>query len=212
MSVIDLTQAPSMLTMRLSGSTAISTSGLIGSVTTLDRGGFKWEAIYTYSNLHHAKRAQLMGIIAKCRAQANRLRVPVWDNPKQGAYGGTPLVNGASQTGSDIDVDGVGSVADWITLGDYFGIDVNGEVELKMATADATSSGGDINIEFEPRLRASPLNNAAIIVDDGVLGAPTGVFIAREPTQGWSSRPLQSSSELSSITLSLIEDFFASQA
>ena len=212
MSVIDLTQAPSMLSMKLSGSTAISTSGLIGSVTTLDRGGFKWEAIYTFSRLHHVKRAQLMGIIAKLRAQSNRLRVPVWDNPKQGAYGGTPLVNGASQTGSNIDVEGVGSVADWIMAGDYLGIDVNGEVELKMCTADATSSGGDINIEFEPRLRASPLNNAAIIVDDGVLGAPTGIFIPKDPTQGWSSRPFQTGSDLSSITLSMVEDFFASQA
>ncbi len=212
MSTIDLTQSPSMLTMRLAGGTAIFTSGLIGSTTTLDRGGFHWEAIYTYMNLHHVKRAELMGIIAKLRAQANRLRIPVWDNPKRGAYGGTPLVDGASQEGSDIDVNGVGTVSDWIMLGDYFGITVNGEVELKLCTADASSSGGDINIEFEPRLRASPANGAAIIVDDGALGAPTGVFIPREPTQGWSSRPFQSGSELSSITLSMVEDYFASQA
>lgn len=212
MSVIDLTPVPSVVSMSLTGSTAMYISALSGSTQTLDRGGFRWEAVYTYNVIHHGKRAALMGLVAALRAQANRLRVPVYDNPKLGAYGGTPLVNGASQTGSSIIVDGVGSVSDWIMQGDYLGIDVNGEVELKMCTADTDSSGGNITIPFEPRLRDSPLNNAAIIVEDGVLGVPTGVFIAKTPTLGWSSRPFQSGSPLSSLTISMIEDLFASQS
>ena len=106
----------------------------------------------------------------------------------------------------------MGTVTDWIMAGDYFGIDVNGEVELKMCTADTNSSGGTINIPFEPRLRASPLNNAAIIVDDGTLGSPTGVFLSKTNVLGWSSRPFSVASALSTVSFTLIEDLFVSQA
>jgi len=212
MSIIDLTEVPTQVSMSLSGSTGLFVSGLTGSVQSIDRGGFRWEAIYTFTNVHHSKRATLMAVIAALRSQANRIRIPVHDNPKQGGYGGTPLVAGGSQTGSSIDLDGVTNKTDWIKAGDYFGITVNGELELKMCTADTDSAAGLITIPFEPRLRASPLNNAVVIVDDGVLGSPTGIFLARDPTIGWSSRPFQSGSALSSVTFSLIEDLFASQA
>jgi hypothetical protein len=206
-----MTQSPTSITMRLGGNTAVFQSPLTKSVQTLDRGGFKWEYILNFSNVSKDKRRELMGIIASLRAQANRLRVPVHDNPRGGGYGGTPLVLGGSQTGSSLNVDGVTNKTNWIRAGDYFSVNVNGEHELKMCTADANSSGGQVTIAFEPRLRASPLNNAVIYVEDGALPKPTGVFHLRGPILGWSSRPFQGTSELSSITMDLVEDLFISQ-
>ncbi len=215
MSFIDLTPTQTIVSMGWIGNTGLYISGVTGSTQTIDRGGFRWEIVYTYNNMHHDKRATIMSLVASLRAQANRLRVPVYDNPKQGAYGGTPLVDGAAQTGSTIDIKGCdNNVTDWITPGDYLGITVNGEVELKMCTAPGSSNGSGLitGLAFEPRLRASPSDSAAIIVEDGVLGKPTGVFIVKNPTLGWSSRPFQSGSDLSSLTLSMIEDLFASQS
>ena len=213
MTTFDLVQAPSALQMQLVGNTGVYASPLIASAQTIDRGGLKWAAQYSYDNISKVKRAELFGLIASLRGQANRLRVPVYDNPKRGTYGGTPVVDGASQTGSSIDIKGCSNnITDWIMAGDYFSLVVNGEHELKMCTADASSGGtGLATISFEPRLRASPADNAVIFVEDGVLAKPQGVFHLTSSSTGWSSRPFQSTSELSALTLALTEDVFASQ-
>ena len=214
MAIFDLVPSPSTLSMELQANTALFPSPLVASQQILDRGGLKWLATYNFTNVSADKRAILMGLLARVRGQANRLRVPVYDNPKRGAYGGTPLVNGASQTGSVLAIDGCSNnITDWITAGDYFSVVVNGEHELKMCTQDNSSNGtGQIaTLEFEPRLRASPLNNAIIRVEDGVLPKPVGIFTLVGQTAGWSSRPFQTSSELSQVVLNLMEDVFATQ-
>ncbi len=214
MSTFDLTQVPSTLSMRLAGNTAIFPSPLIASAQTIDRGGLKWQATYNYSNISAAKRATLMGLLASLRAQANRLRVPVYDNPRRGLYGGTPLVDGASQTGSVIAIKGCSNnITNWIRAGDYFSVIVNGEHELKMCTQDNSSDGAGLiaTLEFEPRLRASPADNAVIFVEDGTLQKPEGIFVLGVANVGWNSRPFQTTSELSQVVLSLIEDVFATQ-
>ena len=214
MSIYDLTPVPRSSTMRPQGNTGLFPSPLIASATTLDRGGQKWHAVYNYPNISGPKRALLMGLIARLRGQAHRLRVPIYDNPRQGAYGGTPLVNGASQTGSAIAIDGLSNnITDWIKAGDYFSVEVNGEHELKMCTVDANSNGsGQIAVlNFEPRLRASPLNNAVIFVQDGILSRPQGIFVLSSGNAGWTSSPFQSTTEISQIVLAMTEDVFATQ-
>lgn len=210
MATVDLVYAPSTLSMRLQGNTALYSSPLTGSVQTLDRGGLKWVATYTYNNLSGDRRGVMLGFVASLRSQANRVRLPVYDNPKRGGYGGTPLVNGGGQTGSSLNVTGVTNKTNWIRAGDYFSVNVNGEHELKMCTADANSSGGAVTISFEPRLRASPAGSAAIYVEDGVLSKPEGLFLFSDAGQGWSSRP-GGGGELSSLSLSFIEDVFGTQ-
>jgi len=209
-SVYDLTIVPNSLQMSLETQSALFPSPLIASAQTLDRGGQKWRAVLSYINMTTADRATLMALIARLRGQAHRVRIPAHDNPARGFYGGTPLVNGASQTGSTLNVDGVGTQANWIRAGDYFSVDVNGEHELKMATTDADASGGSITLNFEPRLRESPLNNAAIYVQDGSLPTPTGVFVLEGDTHGWSSKPWIDK-PISDFQMRLIEDVFATQ-
>ena len=214
MTTFDLTQAPSTLNMELASNTAVFQSPLLGSVQTLDRGGMKWMAQYNYTNISAAKRGELMGLVASLRGQANRLRVSVYDNPIRGLYGGTPLVDGASQTGSTLNIKGCTiNITNWIRAGDYFSVVVNGEHELKICTADANSDGTGLitGLAFEPRLRASPANSAIIQVEDGVLDKPEGVFYLTGTNVGWSSRPFQTTSELSSMTLLLTEDVFSTQ-
>ncbi len=214
MSIYELPQIPTTLSMTLIGNTAVFPSPLIASAQTLDRGGQKWSAVFNYTNISDAKRATLMGLVARLRGQAHRLRVPVYDNPKRGLYGGTPLVDGASQTGSTLAIDGgSNNITNWIRAGDYFSVVVNGEHELKMCTVDASTNGsGQIAVlDFEPRLRASPLNDAVIFVEDGTIDKPEGIFHLTDANIGWSSRPFQTTSELTQMVLSLTEDVFATQ-
>ncbi len=210
MSTFDLTIVPNSISMSLEAQTALFPSALTASAQTLDRGGFKWRTVLTFNNKEDADRAVIMGLLARLRGQAHRLRIPVHDNPKQGAYGGTPLVQGGSQTGSTLVIDGCSNVTDWIKAGDYFSVEVNGEHELKMATQDLNTSGGGGTLNFEPALRDSPSNNAPIYVEDGTLPKPTGVFVLDGQTTGWSSKP-HTTNQLSDFQLRLIEDVFATQ-
>jgi len=210
----DVITVPNAIGVIPQANTGLFNSPLIASAQTIDRGGQKWKMTLTFTNLQTDDRAELMGIITGARGRANRLRVIVHDNPKRGLYGGTPLVDGASQTGSTINVKGCSnSITNWIRRGDYFSILVGTEHELKMCTADASSSGsGTITaLAFEPRLRASPANSAAIFVEDGVLGAPRGIFALVSDGQGWTSKPGKAS-QLSDISLGILEDVFATQS
>ncbi len=211
MTIFDLSTVPTVVQIQLLANTALFPSPLIASAQTLDRGGLKWRYVATYSNLQNDDRADLMGLIASLRGQANRVRMLVYDNPIRGGYGGTPLVVGASQTGSSLNIDGVSNKTNWIRKGDYFSVDVNGEHELKMCTADATSSGGAVTVAFEPRLRDSPANNAVIYVEDGVLSVPRGIFVLASSVTGWTSKP-HTTKQLSDFQLTLVEDVFATQS
>lgn len=212
MSIFSLTVTPNNVGIELQANTGLFQSPLINSAQVIDRAGMKWGMSLLYRNLSNDKRAELMALLAQLRGSANQLRVPVYDNPARGAYGGTPLVDGGGQTGNTLNIDGcTPSVAQWIRRGDYFSIEVNGEHELKMATADAASNGaGEVVLTFEPRLRASPLFASPIYVQDGVLPRPFGVFRLAGQTNGWSSQP-GVTTKRTSLTLSLVEDVFATQ-
>ncbi len=211
MSNFDLSETPTTVSMELVGNTGLFASPLVSSAQTIGR-STKWNARYVFSQMRGDERANLLGTVISLRGQENRLRVPVYDNPKRGAYGGTPLVNGGFQLGFTLNAKSAAiNITNWIRKGDYFSVEVNGEHELKMATADASSDGaGLVVLSFVPRLRASPLADAVIFVEDGVLQKPEGIFLLDSNVSGWSSRA-GFPSKISSVSLSLTEDVFATQ-
>ena len=213
MSTFDLPVTPARVRMEPRANTGLFPSPLLASAQTVNRGGQKWACTLTFPPLRGRNRANMMSLVTKLEGQENRLRVAVTDNPKDGAYGGTPLVTGAAQTGSSLAIDGcTANVTNWIREGDYLSVIVNGEPELKICTADASSDGlGNVTVQFKPNLRASPADNAVIYVEDGVLTRPTGVFLLEEPDAGWDSRPGHPS-KVGSFVLNLVEDVWATQA
>lgn len=105
------------------------------------------------------------------------------------------LVNGASQTGNKLIVDGLpASTLGVARAGDLF--EVNGE--LKRLTADLNSDGsGNGYMIFEPSLRTAPANNAPII-----FRSPMGKFMLGSDSTSWDTRP----GIISDIEINLIED------
>ena len=105
------------------------------------------------------------------------------------------LVNGSSQTGSTLIIDGLPTSTNGLArAGDWF--EVNGE--LKRLTADLNSDGsGNGYLIFEPTLRTSPANNAPVI-----FRSPMGRFLVAEESTSWATRP----GIISDITLSFVED------
>lgn len=211
MSNVDLNQTPTSVSMILVSQTGLFASPLIASAQTIARDN-KWNANYTFNNMRNDDRADLLGTVASLRGQDNRLRVPVFDNPKRGAYGGTPLVDGASQTGFSLNIKGATpNVTNWIRKGDYFSVFVGSEHELKMIDTDANSDGaGLVVLSFVPKLRFSPADDAVIFVEDGTLQKPQGIFMLQSAESGWQSRA-GFPSKISTVTLAMTEDVFATQ-
>lgn len=82
---------------------------------------------------------------------------PMYSGPTSGQA--TGLVNGASQTGTSLIIDGVANSTTIIRAGEYFQV---GD-QYFIATADATSNGsGQATLSFRPALRSSPADNATV--------------------------------------------------
>lgn len=78
---------------------------------------------------------------------------------------GTPLVNGAGQSGNTLATDGWPASTTVLRMGDAFQLGSGATTRLHRLTANATSNGaGQCTLNFVPRLRVSPLDNAALVV------------------------------------------------
>lgn len=87
------------------------------------------------------------------------------DTPR-GIATGTPLVNGASQAGQTIVTDGwTPSQTGILKAGDMIQLGTGLTTHLHKVLQDANSDGvGNATLDIWPRLRASPDDNAAIVV------------------------------------------------
>jgi hypothetical protein len=186
-------------TWRLISNTAMFGDPLKGNVQVLARPGAKWAATVTFPVLTDSDRLAMQVFLVKLRGRENRFTMHNHGAQLQGTGAGTPLVNGASQTGTQLVTDGWGTTQTVLKAGDFFG--VNGE--LKQCTADVTSDGsGNATINFEPALRASPANDAAIDVS-----SPTATFMLETDDVGWSNTSGSASRIFSGFTIDCIEVF-----
>lgn len=95
---------------------------------------------------------------------------------------GTPLVNGAGQTGASVTIDGcpVSSIG-YLKAGDYVQFGAGATARLHKLLDDVnTDSGGNAVLSFWPDLRESPADNSAVVV----TGAK-GVFRRSDDSMPW---------------------------
>lgn len=173
---------PNTTTVELVANTATFISPITGAVQSIDRGGEHWRIALQFQSLTGDNRATMQAFLAKLNGQQHRFTLQNHAENQRGSFGGTPLVAGAAQTGTTLNIDGCSlSVTNWIRAGDWFS--VNGE--LKMAVADANSDGAGLaTLTFVPRLRAAPPNNDPITTSSG-----TGTFLLDSRSVSWSNRP-----------------------
>lgn len=166
------------------------TSPLAGTVQTAELPGARWRVAMKFTVLDENQGRALKSFLAALDGLAGRF---YYGDPAflikgaAGALGGTPLVAGASQTGTSIDIDGASSsVTNWIRAGDYIQFtNTAGERELKMITADADTDGaGAATLSFKPAIRVSPADNAPITV----TGATCQMMLAGN-TNNWRLSP-----------------------
>jgi hypothetical protein len=156
---------PNFTTCRfgLETNTQTFTSPLTKNVQRILLGGARWTANYSLPAMNRNQAGPWKAFFDLCEGQANVFQAFDPDNklPRGFVTGSTPLVNGASQTGSSLTTDGWVASKIVLKAGDYFTVNS----ELKRITADVVSDGsGNATIPFKPALRGSPADNAALTV------------------------------------------------
>jgi len=81
---------------------------------------------------------------------------------------GTPLVAGASQTGGELDVDGLpANATGYLLRGDWIQLGSGSDSHIYMVVEDVDADGsGQATIAISPELRSSPADNAAVTVSN----------------------------------------------
>lgn len=128
----------------------------------------RWGMELRYDNLERDSFAPLFAFAVDQDGQAETFDYvpPVYSNPRGSITGAAPLVNGADQTGSTINIDGATpSITGILMAGDF--IKFQGDLKVYMVTADVDSDGfGEMTIPIKPRLQLSPSDDSSIIFED----------------------------------------------
>ena len=84
----------------------------------------------------------------------------------RGSAGGTPVVDGAGQSGLTLAVRGGPlSTTDWLKAGDWIQLGSGSSTRLHKVLVDADTDGsGETSLEIWPRLRSSPADGATLTV------------------------------------------------
>jgi hypothetical protein len=161
----------------LETNTQTFTSPLTKNVQRMTLGGARWNGAYSLPAMNRTQAAAWKAFFDLLEGQTNTFNAfdPDCKVPRAGLVGGTPLVNGGTQTGSSLITDGWPANTIVLKAGDMFSFG-----ELKRATADVLSDGsGSATIPFKPAIRTSPADNTPIITNK-----PTCTMILTDDMQG----------------------------
>jgi hypothetical protein len=124
-----------------------------------------------FASMNGKEKTFLFGDPAAATAQGSASSAP-----------GTPLVNGASQTGAALICDGAPNGAtNYLKAGDYVQLGSGSTARLHMVLEDVTSDGsGNFTLNLWPKLRSSPDNDAALVV-----ATAQGVFRLKSNVTQW---------------------------
>lgn len=197
---------PSNTEFGLIANTQIFQSPLNKATQTVKLPGELWAATLTFAPFTSRLREALAlrAFLASLSGRSGRFEL--WDHTHERPAGNydagldTPLVDGASQTGTTLNTRGWrNSGSELLWKGDYLEITASGRKWLFMVKADVTSDPtGDAQIEIMPALTASPADASAIN-----LIRPSAVFMLDDDEAArWASRR-----STSGFSFSATEDF-----
>lgn len=129
--------------------------------------GEMWEADIQLPPMSRASAEQWIAWLLSLNGQYGTFFMgdPTGATPRGDATG-TPVVNGAGQTGAVLNVSGAtAATTGWLKAGDYIQLGSGSGVNLHKVLVDADSDGaGLVALDIWPKLRTSPSNGATVTV------------------------------------------------
>jgi len=187
---------PSVSDFRLLANSKTFSSGFNRSAQTVAFAGEMWTASLDFNVLTKEQTAQLIGFLWSLKGSATPFLIgdSAFTLP-MGTGNGAPVVAGANQTGTMLNIRGGDANKTMLKAGDYIQIGN----ELKGVTRDCIVGADTMaTIHFEPRLRVIPADGSAIIMKN-----TQGLFRLQDDKQ----IPRRSSRKriLTNVSLKLIE-------
>lgn len=131
--------------------------------------GEMWAWNVSYGEMNRADAEELVAFKLALNGREGTFTMgdPMGVAPR-GTWAGAPLVNGAGQTGKTLICDGFSPGATG-KKGDYFQLGSGSSARLHKLTLDFTANGsGQATLDFWPRLRTAPADNAPLTVNNTV--------------------------------------------
>lgn len=147
--------------------------------------GQRWRATWTLPAMSKTNAALWIAFFMKLKGRVNTITAsdPDWQTNTGEMVNslGSPLVNGASQTGNSLIIDGASiNITNWGKAGDYF--NVNSKL-YRLTAACSTNGTGQTTLVFEPPIYVAPADNAVI----GVHPATVEMMLLDDNVLEWNS-------------------------
>lgn len=185
--------------LRAVNTVAISTSPFTYKQQIHSHSGQRWEAEISLPPMRRANAEIWVSFLLSLKGPKGTFLLgdPICKTA-QGNLGGTPLVNGADQTGDTLAIDGCSaSVTDWVKAGDYIQLGSGSSSTLHKVLQDADSnSTGEVSLDIWPSIRTAPADDAAVTTSNAV-----GLFRLASGIQDWSVNNI----EVYGITFACVE-------
>lgn len=154
------TPAPRSMTPRLVSRRRDLEPTFNGPTTRVRRLGSRWAMDFDYPPMTYSDAMDWIAALTSAEADTVLLKVPQ-PGFSTGAPGG-PLVNGASQLGSSLDLDGF-TPSHVVRAGQWFSLSISSQRYLYQVAAEkvAGTTGIMADLNINPMIRVSPADNAA---------------------------------------------------
>lgn len=172
------TLALSTFSIGIDHAVAVAESEFTFEAQVQEHQGAAWEIAGSLELLNRDQAEEYNAFIAKLKGRRGTfLLTPAGCGTARGIATGTPLVNGASQTGNTLITDGwTAGQTGILKAGDYIQLGTGATATLHRVLDTVDSDGsGNCTFDLAPKIVTAPANNAAIVVSNCV-----GVFRMKE--------------------------------
>ena len=149
---------------------SVSQSPFTFSQQVVRHAGARWSATISIPPVKRSDSEYWNSFLLRLRGQFGTFLLgdPNGATPRGSAASaaGTPVVNGASQTGNELNIDGLpASATGYLKAGDYIQLGSASTARLYKVLEDVDSNGsGEATLNLWPDLRSSPADGATVVV------------------------------------------------
>jgi hypothetical protein len=190
------------ISLRVRNVVGISQSPFTLKQQVISHSGQQWEADISLPPMTRDEGEDWVSFLVKLKGQQGTFLLgdPSGATPRGSAAttAGTPVVNGAGQTGSSLTVDGLPvSVSGYLKAGDYIQLGTASSSTLHKVLNDVTTSAsGEASFDIYPSIRTAPADGSSVTVSNA-----KGVFRLSSNETSWSISEV----ELFGISFSAVE-------
>jgi hypothetical protein len=151
---------------------SVSQSPFTFSQQVVRHAGARWSATISIPPVKRSDSEYWNSFLLRLRGQFGTFLLgdPNGATPRGSAASaaGTPVVNGASQTGNELNIDGLPtSATGYLLAGDYIQLGSAASARLYKVLEDVDSNGsGEATLNLWPDLRSSPADGATVVVSN----------------------------------------------